>query len=128
MTESSLKHGLAPEQWQAAKEDMRQICIQTARDRATISYGEVAARMTTVTAHPGAYIFQNLLREMCREEESAGRGMLCALVVQKASGKPGAGFYKAIVQLRADCADDLDVCWQQECERVYALWSAIPPA
>lgn len=117
-----LKHGLTPEQWQAAKEELRQICIQTARDRTTITYGEVAAHMTTVAAHPAAYVFQNLLREMCRDEENAGRGMLCALVVQKASGKPGAGFYKAIARIRENCADDLEACWQQECERVYAVW------
>jgi hypothetical protein len=125
LTTAKLKHGLTAEEWQAAKEDLRQICIQTARDRAIITYGEVAARMTTVAAHPGAYVFQNLLREMCRDEEAAGRGMLCALVVQKASGKPGAGFYKAIVQLRAACADDLEACWQRECERVYAVWADV---
>lgn len=123
MAKNALKHGLTPEQWQAAKEEIRQICIQTAHDRATITYSEVTARMTIVAAHPAAYVFQNLLRDMCREEEDAGRGMLCALVVQKASGKPGAGFFKAIAKMRENCAEDLDVCWQQECERVYQIWS-----
>jgi hypothetical protein len=112
----------SPEIWQSAKNEMRDICVMACRLRGTITYGEVAARMSAIIAHPGSYVFQAILRDMCREEETAGRGMLCAVVVLKATGIPGAGFFKAIVQRRDDCSDPI-ACWQAELERLYDEWA-----
>jgi hypothetical protein len=115
-----------PGVWQAAKDEMRAICIMVCRLRGTITYGEVAARMQAISANPGSYVFQAILRDMCREEENAGRGMLCAVVVQKATGHPGAGFFKAVVQRRANCTDDGMDCWRAECEQLYDYWTTHP--
>jgi hypothetical protein len=100
---------------------MRALVIACARAEALITYGELAARMTVIAPHPGAYVFQALLREMCREEEQAGRGMLCALVVSKASGMPGAGFFKALIHAGEDCSDQQQ-CWQKYVQQVYDYW------
>lgn len=114
---------LDPQTWDAAVREIREICILTAKLRTTITYGELTVRLTSIAADPGSYVFHHLLRAMCQAEEAAGRGMLCALVVQKATGKPGAGFFKAIPKVRPDEAGDLEACWQAECERLYDYWA-----
>ena len=115
------KYGLDPDTWQAAKAEMRELVVQCARSEALMTYGELAAMMTVISPHPGAYAFQALLREMCREAEQAGHGMLCALVVSKATGMPGAGFFKALIYDGVDCSDQ-HACWQEQVQQVYAYW------
>ncbi len=116
-----MKYGLTPGQWQAAREEMREILVGVARLRTTITYGELAAQLRTIAPHPGSYVFQAILRDLCFAEEAAGRGMICALVVAKATGIPGQGFFKAMIRNGRDCADP-QACWQAECERLYALF------
>jgi hypothetical protein len=113
---------LDPQTWDAAVREIREICVLTAKLRTTLTYTDLTLRLTTVAADPGSYVFHHMLRAMCQAEETAGRGMLCALVVQKATGRPGAGFYKAIAKIRPDEAHDLEACWQAECARLYAYW------
>ena len=79
--------------------------------------------MRTVNPHPGSYVFQAILREMCFSEEAAGRGLLCALVVNQSKGIPGAGFFRALGQERPQFADDLQAGWREECEFLYQFWS-----
>ncbi len=117
-----MKYGLTLEQWQSAKAEMREVLIGVAKLQATIPYGDLAAQLRTISPHPGSYVFQALLRDLCREELAAGRGMLCALVVSKATGIPGQGFFKALISMGRDCRD-INLCWQEECQRVYAVWS-----
>lgn len=118
----AVKYGLTPEQWQSAKAEMREVLIGVAKLQATITYGDLAAQLRTISPHPGSYVFQALLRDLCREELAAGRGMLCALVVAKATGIPGQGFFKALIGLGRDCSE-IETCWQEECQRVYAVWN-----
>jgi len=116
-------YGLSHEIWEAAKTEIRQILIGVAQVQTTITYSELAAQMQTISPHPGAYVLHGLLRVVCQEEEAAGRGMLCALVVAKATGRPGQGFFKTMIKIGRDCAD-LEACWQAEIERLYAVWGA----
>jgi hypothetical protein len=117
------KFGLEAEGWQSAKGELLDILIETARERGFITYGECTARLQTLQAHPGSYAFTALLREVCGEQERLGHGMLCALVVQKATRRPGHGYW-----LGMDCADgDLDTCWQAECEFVWDYWNKASP-
>ncbi|MCA9883804.1 MAG: hypothetical protein KC708_12570 [Anaerolineae bacterium] len=118
-----MKYGLTPEQWQQAVDEVREICIDVARQRSLITYSEVCKRMRTVNPHPGSYVFQAILREMCFSEEAAGRGLLCALVVNQSKGIPGAGFFRALGQERPQFADDLQAGWREECEFLYQYWS-----
>lgn len=117
------KYGLEPDAWQAAKQELLDILVATARERAFITYGECTARLQTLHAHPGSYVFTALLREVCGEQERLGHGMLCALVVQKASGKPGHGYW-----LGMDCPQaDLEACWRAECDFVWDYWQNTSP-
>jgi hypothetical protein len=82
----------------------------------------LAAQLTNVAFHPGAYGFHALLRDVCRDERQAGRGMLCALVVRQSDGRPGQGFFKAMLKAGRDCHTP-EECWRAEVENVYRIWS-----
>lgn len=118
-----MKYGLTSDQWDAASAEIREIMIGVARLGTTITYGELTAQLTTVSAHPGSYVFHALLRDICREEFEAGRGHLCAIVVSKATGIPGQGFFKMLAKRGYDCAD-LHVCWQAVCGTLYEYWDS----
>lgn len=117
-----MKYGLSSEEWSQAVAEIRAICIGVAKQRSLITYGEVCRRMLTFKPHPGSYVFQAMLREMCFAEDDADRGLLCALVVNRIKGVPGAGFFKALSQKRP-YRDDLEACWRDECEFLYQYWS-----
>lgn len=116
-----VKYGLTATEWDATVDEIRGILIQIAKLRTTITYGELAAQLTTIRPHPGAYVFHALLRDICHEEEQLGRGMLCAVVVTKATGIPGQGFFKAMIKNERDCRHPKQ-CWKAEIERLYAIW------
>jgi hypothetical protein len=119
MTDATRKYGLDHATWLTAKDEILQILLHTARDRALITYGDITRHLTAVNAHPGSYVFTALLREVCRDEFARSGVQLCALVVSKATGRPGGGYFHTLV-----CAeDDILVCWQAECEAVYAYFS-----
>lgn len=116
-----MKYGLNPDEWDAAKVEIREMMIAVAKLRTTITYGEMTAQMLTISPHPGSYVFHALLRDVCVAEREAGRGMLCAVVVSKATGLPGQGFFKAMVKNGRDCSD-IQRCWEIEIERLYEIW------
>lgn len=118
---SDKKYGLSPDEWEAAKADIRDIMIQVAKLQTTITYGDLAAQLRTISPHPGAYVFHALLRDVCKDERLAGRGNLCAVVVSKAKGMPGQGFFKMLIQHGHDCTDPL-ACWESEIARLYEIW------
>jgi hypothetical protein len=118
-----MKYGFTPEQWQTIRAEVRALMIGIAKLRTTITYGDFVAQLQTVTFHPGAWAFHALLREICFEEDDAGRGMLCAVIVSKATGQPGQGFFKALARRGRDC-QDLTACWRAELARVYTIWGA----
>lgn len=120
--EGNRRYGLNDQTWQAALNEIRHQCIQVACQRDVITYSELAARLTTISPHPGSYVFHRLLREMCHVEAVAGRGFLCAVVVAKATGMPGQGFFRMLAGLGRDCHEP-DICWRAELEIVYATWS-----
>lgn len=113
----TLKYGLAVEKWHEAVAEIRGILQQAAREQRYLTYGEVTEAMVSVRAHPGSYVFTAMLREACRLEEQETGVQLCALVVAKATGKPGAGYFRWV-----PCSGDLDDCWHAEAEAAFAYY------
>lgn len=116
-----MKYGLTAERWQAALDEIRDLCVDVACNGGTITYGELCAQLSVIHPHPGSYVFHALLRAVCESEEQAGRGLLCALVVNKETRMPGQGFFMMIARQR-DCVD-LVGCWQRELALLYHYWS-----
>ncbi|MBK8020691.1 MAG: hypothetical protein IPK19_04480 [Chloroflexi bacterium] len=113
---------LTESEWTAVRAEMYAELIALAKARQIITYSDLALRLPSVYVHPGSYAFTRLLGEICDLEEEAGRGMICALVVSKATGMPGAGYFRGAAHRGRDVSD-LDRCWQEECERVFDAWA-----
>ena len=101
------------------KAQAQQILRNVARDRTTITYGELAARLSDRDDAPTPDVLPGLLRAISSEEDAAGRGMLSAVVV-RASGTrmPGGGFFRLAADLGRDVTDRR-TCWSRELARVY---------
>lgn len=104
--------------------EMRLVLIAAARQQETVTYSELALRLHTVIVHPHSFVFAHLLREVCRRAELAGEGLLCALVVSRLTGMPGAGYFR-----RDTLPPDLDTSaletfWRDELESVFTRWAS----
>lgn len=111
--------------WQTIKTRIRALCIESARHRETITYSDVIRALGPDSGlSPRSPIFHRLLGEMCHEEEKAGRGLLCALVVAKMTGIPGQAFFPTLFAARG--CDDPQICWEQERDRLFDYWESHP--
>lgn len=110
--------------WQAVKAQIRDLCIAAARQRETLTYGDVIQMLgPDAGLVPRSPIFHRLLGQMCHEENDAGRGLLCALVVAKSSGIPGKAFFPTLIQARG-CDEGPDACWEHERDWLFDYWSS----
>jgi len=112
------------ERWQAVKKQIRRLCIDAARDHATVTYSDLIRALGPDSGlmHRSP-IFHRLLGQICHEENDAGRGLLCALVVAKSTGMPGKGFFGTLIQERA-CPDTPEACWERERDSLFDYWSS----
>ena len=108
--------------WSKGKEEMRSILIDLARKGQTISYGDLCRLIESVHLFPRAPMLIRLLTEICHEEEALGRGNLCALVVRKATGIPGGGYFGGLASPDRD-ASDLEALWRADRDEVFDYWS-----
>jgi hypothetical protein len=109
--------------WEAAKEEMRQILIDRASVRGMIPYSELVDRISAVRLDSVA--LAHMLGEISTAEDAAGRGMLSVIVVHKDGDmQPGPGFFALAQQLGQDTSDILK-CWVEELHRVHREWSTI---
>ena len=117
------KYGYSLDEWERAKQEMKEILIERAKVRGMIPYSELAARIKTINIRPESYAFAAMLGEISMEEDQAGRGMLTVIVVHKSGDmQPGPGFFELAQELGRDTSDILR-CWVDELKRVHAYWS-----
>lgn len=108
--------------WNEAKAQVRAILIRLAELRsAPISYSALTAQIQAIHFHPQSQAFADLLSEISREEEQAGRRMLSALVVLADEGIPGSGFFELAELLGRDITDR-DAMWVHEIAALYDMW------
>ncbi|MEQ8673070.1 MAG: hypothetical protein RLP44_16890 [Aggregatilineales bacterium] len=115
------RYGFADADLMTIKEEIRTILIQLARSCKTITYSNLCARIQTAYMHHRAPGFHYLLRELCRDEISAGRPVIGVVVVNKQTGRCGAGYFKFAAQMGADVSDP-ETYWNEEFERVCEYW------
>ena len=112
-------YGYTEAQWNAAKEEMREVLIDVARRKGKISYTELTGKVHTIHFSPEAAALAHMLDDISREEDAAGRGMLSVIVVHKDGDMmPGSGFFKLAKKLGRDISDK-EKCWIEEFNRVY---------
>ncbi len=99
-----------------------EILVARAREGRTISYGEMA---TALVLSPQSSQFTEMLNELSRAEEAAGRGLLSVLVVRKRQGTPGVSFFRLARELGRTFENE-KVFYLEESERVTAHWQGRP--
>lgn len=112
---------LASAKWANVKAEIRQVLIDTARQKSLITYRELTASLQTVVIHYHSPILARLLVEIGSEESEAGRPILPALVVAQQTGIPGKGFFRIAGERGQDVAD-VKAFWEDEVRRVYDYW------
>lgn len=115
------RHGFPPAIWLAAKKEARQAMIQTASARRTMTYTQLAEKITAIAFDPRDFLLAVLLDEISRDEERAGNNMLTAVVVHKYDGYPGAGFFKLAKQLGRNTSCRITF-WAKELSKVHEVW------
>ena len=116
-----MKYGLAAADWTAIKSEIHDLLVGLARLRRTIAYSELAAQLQTAYIHYRAPAFDRILQELCEDETAAGRPVLGVLVVNKQTGRCGAGFFKW-AGLHGFDVSDPEEFWQSEFQRVCDYW------
>jgi hypothetical protein len=116
------KYGYTESEWNAAKEEMRQLLIARARFRGMIPYSELCDNVRCIRIEPHSYALAAMLGEISTSESAEGRGMLSSLVVHKEGDmQPGPGFFELASSLGRDRRDILK-CWVEEVKKVHAYW------
>jgi hypothetical protein len=119
--------GMTQEEKDAAKQEIREILVATARAENVITYQELTTRLTTGRLEPDSVALAQLLGEISAAEDAAGRGLLTVVVVRKGSGRPGRGFFAMAQQHGRDTADP-ERFLVAETQRVYCAWRSEPSA
>jgi hypothetical protein len=121
---SASKYGYKIEDWETAKEEMRQILIERAKLCQTIAYSDLVPKIKAIDFPRNSPAFWDVLREISTEENADGRGMLTAIVVHgQGDTLPGAGFFKLAKRLGRDISDKR-AFWIEELKDVYGAWCA----
>jgi hypothetical protein len=77
-------HDIDRRTWEKAKREARAIMIATARSaKGTMTYNELASRITGVRFEPDSLALRELLGEISAAEDMAGRGTLSVVVVHQ---------------------------------------------
>lgn len=63
-----------------------------------------------------------VLEAIDHEEDAAGRPLLSAVVVARATGLPGAGFFTYARRCGIHAGSDDQTLWRRELRRVHAYW------
>src|SRR6266849_10540260 len=86
--------------WERAKQEAREVIRRCGADDKFITYQELTREISAIRFQPDATIFHRMLGQISWEEDTAGRGLLTALVIHKGSdGMPGPGFWELAKRL-----------------------------
>jgi len=117
------KFGVTAKAWEAFKAEARTHLIEVAKNRAMITYGDLAAKMTSVHLEPHDQMLWEILGDISRDEAAAKRGLLSVVVVHKHGDmEPGPGFFE-LAKFFGRKAGDRTKCFIEELHRVHAQWS-----
>ena len=128
MRRSESRFGLSAAEWSAAVDEVRQAVVDAACDERTISYGEIAVRVTAIALSPQSVVMDHLLSDVLAAEHAAGRPALTAIVTHKfGTLEAPRSFYAAAEEAGYDFADGYAFRTEQA-EAVFRAYSRAPQA
>jgi hypothetical protein len=110
------------DRWAEVLAQTRQVLVAVARERSTITYDALRARVGADVAGSGERDLAAALRAVSVAADEAGEGLLSAVVVRR-SGRPGEGWFRLAEQRGRDVSNG-DQAWRAEVERVWRAFSA----
>jgi hypothetical protein len=116
-------HDIDRRTWERAKREARAIMIATAQSaKGTMTYNELASRITGLRLEPDSLALRELLVEISLAEDMAGRGMLSVVVVHQGEDcLPGHGFFTLARGFGRDTSNK-EKLWAAEFARVREVW------
>jgi hypothetical protein len=121
------KFGQTAEAWATFKAEALAHMSATAARRGMITYGDLAAQMTSVAVQAHDQMLWEIIGDVARDEGTAGRGLLSVVVVHKHGDmEPGKGFFELAKFFKRDTRDRT-VCFVEELKTVYHYWSVARP-
>jgi len=122
MRRSGGQFGLTDQEWEEAKDQVRQAILDAAYDRRMTWYSEVAGSVDVVHLDPYSALMNHLLGAVFEDEHKAGRPALTSIVTHKDGDKePGAGFYDMAKTLGYDVHEPY-VFWASQVQDVFKLY------
>ena len=104
----------------STQSEIRRILIRRAKSQKLITYAELTALLRTTRLIPNSRFLSELLTRISIGEDSAGRGLLSAVVVTKRHGIPGIGFFTKLgARVRRT---EFRRRWIKDLAKVYAAW------
>ena len=64
------KYGCSERKWDTAREEMRRVLIDRAKQRSMITYTELVQNITTISLEPESYALAKMLGEISRTRRS----------------------------------------------------------
>ena len=117
------KFGFDEADWEAAKDEAREVLVEVARRRGRIPYSELVTHIHAISIDYSDPRLAYFLGEISEAEDAAGRGMLTAIVTHKHGDmQPGPGFFELAKRLGRDTTHILE-CWVGEFNRVHDYWA-----
>ncbi len=121
MSKKETHFGHLWESWHLGLKEAQDILIDHARQRKTITYGELSGLIQTIHVPHNSYAMTGLLREIHHEDVKYKRPGLATLVVRKSDGRPGAGYFKDMIDAGADQMT-MEAYWQARFEEICTYW------
>ena len=107
----------------AINEALYQKLVEAAKNRQTITYGEVASMVNMNTSSPAhRSMIGWMLGEISKQEVKEGRPMLSVLVVLPETGIPDVDSFALASELGLHKSGDDQGFFEGELERVFAYW------
>jgi len=116
------RYGFPVQAWESAKIQANAVLEERARERGTITYGEICRAVSAIELKPRSWAMMGFLNEICTEADAARGVMLASLVVRADTGRPGDGYFRNAARLGRDVSDP-EAYWRSEIERIYDVFS-----
>jgi molybdopterin synthase catalytic subunit len=124
MLRDNFNHGFVQSEWDAAKDEARQVMIGCVRARQMIPYSDLVRQITRIRLQAHDARLSHFLGEIASEEDDKGRGLLTVVVVHKSGDmQPGPGFFE-LAQSRGRETSNIVECWVEELKKVFAYWAS----
>jgi len=112
------RYGFSCSAWEHARAEADEILRRCARERRTITYGELCRSIASIELKPRSWAMMAFLGEACDAADREHGVVLATLVVRSDTGRPGEGYFRHAAG-RGEDVSDREAYWCSCAERVF---------